>query len=255
MDQESDVSTKKRLLSLVNDVDLITRQLFDTLSVQSSQGRPGKDESKTTISMDVGQLTDILLQKNNDLVELMCVARLQQELQQKIEKIRDEILVQDQAISFLQKHLKSAEDLLAKSLYQAKAKLKSFDKANSGSVFSEDVIKYAHKISASCSTAAPLNWSPGDPRRPYPQDIEMRCGWLGQLNNLGQNAMDSDSSLKPPVQFGTDGIQFPSFTSFDTQGNQQDLTLMNEAKAHEDVEVMSSDSSTSDSSDSSFGND
>lgn len=51
--------------------------------------------------MDVGQLTDILLQKNNDLVELMCVARQQQELQQKIEKIRAEILVQDQVWLFL----------------------------------------------------------------------------------------------------------------------------------------------------------
>jgi len=38
----------------------------------------------------------------------------------------------EQAISSLQKHLKSAENLLAQSLYHAKEKLKSFDRANQG---------------------------------------------------------------------------------------------------------------------------
>uniref|UniRef100_H2ZJR4 Mediator of RNA polymerase II transcription subunit 4 n=1 Tax=Ciona savignyi TaxID=51511 RepID=H2ZJR4_CIOSA len=206
--------------------------------------------------MDIGQLTDLLLQKNKKLSDLTDVARKQQQLEVKIKATRAEIATKDMEIKCLQKHLKAAEQLLGTALHQAKDKLSSFDRANKGSVMSEDIIKYAHKISASCSTAAPLNWTPGDQRRPYPQDIEMKCGWLGQLNNSETNV--KDQILKPPAQLGTDGIQIPSFSSNSQwqKGNQSmDLATLTEKRNMEDVDVMSSDSSSSDSSDSSGVND
>lgn len=64
--------------------------------------------------------------------------------------------------------------------YQAKQKLESISKAQP--VNSEDLIKYSHKISASNAVAAPLNWQQGDPRRPYPTDIEMRGGFLARAD-------------------------------------------------------------------------
>ena len=44
----------------------------------------------------------------------------------------------------------------------------------------EDLIKYGHRISASNAVSAPLTWQQGDPRRPYPTDIEMRLGFLAR---------------------------------------------------------------------------
>lgn len=45
----------------------------------------------------------------------------------------------------------------------------------------EDVVQLAHRISAQHSSAAPHNiaLAAGDPRRPYPNDAEMRAGFLG----------------------------------------------------------------------------
>jgi mediator of RNA polymerase II transcription subunit 4 len=63
---------------------------------------------------------------------------------------------------------------------QAKQKLESISKAQP--VNSEELIKYSHKISASNAVAAPLNWQQGDPRRPYPTDIEMRGGFLARAD-------------------------------------------------------------------------
>jgi len=59
-------------------------------------------------------------------------------------------------------------DLQATAIYQAKQKLASIARANKRPVPSEDLIKFAHRISASNAVCAPLTWQQGDPRRPYP---------------------------------------------------------------------------------------
>lgn len=89
---------------------------------------------------------------------------------------------------------------------------------SAGSISSEEIIKYAHRISASNAVCAPLNWVPGmcqalcishwvlvkvhvqlhsllsyltgDPRRPYPTDLEMRSGMLGHMANLSTNGVN-----------------------------------------------------------------
>ena len=63
---------------------------------------------------------------------------------------------------------------------QAKLKLSSIEKAKKMPVPAEDLIKYGHRISASNAVSAPLTWQQGDPRRPYPTDIEMRLGFLAR---------------------------------------------------------------------------
>lgn len=59
----------------------------------------------------------------------------------------------------------------ATAIYQAKQKLQSINRANRRPVSSEDLIKFAHRISSSNAVCAPLTWQPGDPRRPYPTGI------------------------------------------------------------------------------------
>ncbi len=83
----------------------------------------------------------------------------------------------------------------------------------------EDLIQYSHRISQASSVISPVGWQlskqgegkdsdsvlivyslalPGDPRRPFPQDIEMRSGFLGELT----------SGVKPhPQQPSTTDVQ------------------------------------------------
>lgn len=47
------------------------------------------------------------------------------------------------------------------AIYQAKQKLASINQAKNRKISSEELIKYAHKISASNAVAAPSTWGPG----------------------------------------------------------------------------------------------
>ena len=49
----------------------------------------------------------------------------------------------------------------ATAIYQAKEKLKAIKQAKKGAISSEELIKYAHRISATNAVAAPLTWAPG----------------------------------------------------------------------------------------------
>nr|XP_055194033.1 mediator of RNA polymerase II transcription subunit 4-like [Nyctereutes procyonoides] len=120
----------------------------------------------------------------------------------------------DSDIQQLQKQLKEAEQILATAVYQAKEKLKSIEKARKGAISSEEIIKYAHRISASNAVCAPLTWVPDVLAPQYP--------W--QSNDMSMNMLppnhNNDFLLEPP-------------------GHNKE----NE----DDVEVMSTDSSSSSS--------
>ena len=47
------------------------------------------------------------------------------------------------------------------AIFQAKQKLESINKANEKRISSEDLIKFAHRISASNAVEAPPTWQPG----------------------------------------------------------------------------------------------
>ena len=160
----------------------------------------------------------------------------------------------------------------ATAIYQAKQKLVSIGKANDHPISSEELIKYSHRISASHAVAAPYNWEVGDQRRPYPTDMEMRAGLLGQqaLSDQGHASMSQHPQQTGP--FGTPNhqtqIELPrpgsaaSASSFSWQSQDikpsmsaisagQNPVIDSRNKENvEDVEVMSTDSSSSSSSDS-----
>lgn len=206
---------------------------------------------------------DLLVSKDNDLKSVLQLAAEQAKVEQKMDTLRGQVDTLDQEINQLQKQLKEAELILSTALFQARQKLASIAKAKKRPVPSEELIKYAHRISASHAICAPLTWQQGDLRRPYPTDIEMRLGFLGKadFNINGHNipTPNSMNELRTPGEVpasaqnhfawhpsgelhmsmsGSSGGSVP----LDTRASQRD--------AQDDVEVMSSDSSSSSSSDS-----
>lgn len=119
-------------------------------------------------SEEHAQLTELLIAKDDELKATLKQAAEQAKINLKMEASRAEVERQDQDIQQLQRQLKEAEQILATAIYQAKQKLRSIARANKRPVPSEELIKYAHRISASNAICAPLTWQQGDPRRPYP---------------------------------------------------------------------------------------
>uniref|UniRef100_A0A8C9ZMN7 Mediator of RNA polymerase II transcription subunit 4 n=1 Tax=Sander lucioperca TaxID=283035 RepID=A0A8C9ZMN7_SANLU len=175
-------STKERLLSALDDLEVLSRELIEMLALSRTQKLPQPGEDT--------QILELLVQRDREYQELMETAQQQGEVHQEMQQLEKEVEKRDSDIQQLQKQLKEAEHILATAVYQAKEKLKSIDKARKGSISSEEIIKYAHRISASNAVCAPLNWVPGDPRRPYPTDLEMRSGMLGHMANLPTNGVN-----------------------------------------------------------------
>lgn len=237
-------------------------------------------------STEHAQLTELLVAKDNELKATLKRAAEQAKINLKMEALKAEVERQDQDIQQLQRQLKEAEQILATAIYQAKQKLQSIARANKRPVPSEELIKYAHRISATNAICAPLTWQQGDPRRPYPTDIEMRLGYLGRLSDLPLNGqllgshpgIPSDlhraghpaggkisiylhmneqifkkisvGVSEPPVSQSNQFAWHPSGEIHMSVGGQGSVAVNTHKQETEDVEVMSTDSSSSSSSDS-----
>ena len=220
-------------------------------------------------------LTELLVDKDKKLQAALKLAAEQGEVEQQIDEVKSEAEEQDNLIRNLQKQLKEAESLLSNTIYQAKQKLESVSQAQP--VLSEDLIKYAHKISASNAVAAPPNWQQGDPRRPYPTDIEMRGGFLAraelplsqQIQHMAPPPATFPSPAPPQPSPGRGGSLSshshspgrPAHGQFGWNaqgelsmqvpgGGQVHIDTGRERQGVEEVEVMSTDSSSSSSTDS-----
>lgn len=204
------------------------------------------------------------MKKNEELEATLKETEDQRKMKQEIEGLQEEVDKRDEDIKTLQKQLKEAEYILATAIYQAKEKLKAIKQAKRGAISSEELIKYAHRISATNAVSAPLTWAPGDPRRPYPTDLEMRMGILGRLSNLpmvGANGAAGDGAQaaagasggltwKPSSEL-TASLSMSSGVNRITGEGGIDLNVPGHGKENEDdVEMMSSDSDSSSSSDS-----
>ncbi|XP_039601174.1 mediator of RNA polymerase II transcription subunit 4 [Polypterus senegalus] len=246
----SDRSTKERLLSVLDDLEVLSRELIEMLALSRSQKLPQPGEES--------QILELLVQRDGEFQELMRIAHEQGKVHQEMQLLEKEAEKRDTDIQQLQKQLKEAEHILATAVYQAKEKLKSIEKARKGSVSSEEVIKYAHRISASNAVCAPLNWVPGDPRRPYPTDLEMRSGRLGQMSNLSTNGVNGHL---PGDALAAGRLPEVLTPQYPWQSGDMSLNMlppnhsndfMLEPPGHnkeneDDVEVMSTDSSSSSS--------
>uniref|UniRef100_A0A672SLH2 Mediator of RNA polymerase II transcription subunit 4 n=1 Tax=Sinocyclocheilus grahami TaxID=75366 RepID=A0A672SLH2_SINGR len=243
-------STKEKLLSTLDDIEVLSRELIEMLALSRTQKlpQPGEDTD----------ILELLVQRDKEFQELMQMAVEQGKVHQEMQALEKEVEKRDSDIQQLQKQLKEAEHILATAVYQAKEKLKSIEKARKGSISSEEIIKYAHRISASNAVCAPLNWVPGDPRRPYPTDLEMRSGILGNMSNMPTNGVNGHLPGDALAAGRLPDILTPQYPwqSADVSmgilpphhGNDFGLEPPGHNKENEDdVEAMSTDSSSSSS--------
>ncbi|XP_077987615.1 mediator of RNA polymerase II transcription subunit 4-like [Glandiceps talaboti] len=252
------INTKAKLLTLVEEAESLTRELTETTGALRAQRTTNPEEP---------QLIDALVKKDEEIRATLKQAESQGETQKEMEQLEEEIDRRDLEIRQLQKHLKEAEHILATAIYQAKEKLKTIDQADKNSVEVDHLIKYAHHISATNSVAAPLTWAPGDPRRPYPTDMDMRMGVLGKMSNLPavnghQNGTTEGATggafntQMPGLVSGASGLlswQPSTDHSSSVSHNNDTVTNMDISHSKEnedDAEIMSTDSSSSSSSDS-----
>jgi mediator of RNA polymerase II transcription subunit 4 len=276
-------TVKDKLLSVLDDIELISKELFELLLLPKHARAASSvthQSSLLSTSWEHSQVAELLVAKDRELKALLMEAKDQEEVHRKTESLKTEVDRQDEEIRQLQKHLKEAEHVLATSIFQAKQKLSLMNKGN---LSSEEIIRYAHRISASHAVAAPYNWEVGDPRRPYPTDIEMRAGWLGQVTQ-DPSALSAPSLVPPmtgppppttslpgpstsgvhmggpPLPYSWQQQQTPGgpSTPSDVKPNLSQLPPLppggdvgrGKTDSLEDVEVMSTDSSSSSSSDS-----
>ena len=136
-----------------------------------------------------------------------------------------------------------AETLLSTAIFQAKQKLDSIERAKENPVASEELIKYAHRISASNAVCAPLTWQQGDPRRPYPTDIEMRLGFLGRPETMQLTSGGSGQQLQLAGQGNNTGGSTP--VSSPMLPNLQHATSSPSSKIHHAASMSHSSQPTS----------
>lgn len=249
----SQISTKEKLLYIIDDMELIAKEIIENAIAPKSNKLSGSEYA---------QLTELLVAKDNELKDTLKLATEQGQINKKMDILKAEVERQDQDINHLQKQLKEAEQILSTAIYQANQKLQSIARAKKRPVSSEELIKFAHRISASNAICAPLTWQQGDPRRPYPTDIEMRLGLLGRLSDpinghmvQQQNSMSDLHRTGHPGEIpATNQNQFAWHPSGEMHISVGQGTVAMDTRNHkqenEDVEVMSTDSSSSSSSDS-----
>lgn len=244
------LSTKELLLNIVDDIEIVCKELIEN-SIAAKHLRLN--------SADYSQLVELLKAKDNDLKSTLAVAAEQAKIDLQIKTLRAEVEIQDQQICLLQKKLKEAELILSTALFQARQKLDNIQKSVKRPIPSEDLIKFAHRISASYGICAPLTWTQGDLRRPYPTDIEMRLGFLAKsdLGSINGNLQTQVSTTE--LRSGGDvpmsaQNQFSWHPSGELHMNiPHSGSVALDTRSHKDpadVEVMSTDSSSSSSSDS-----
>ncbi|KAF7466908.1 mediator of RNA polymerase II transcription subunit 4 isoform X1 [Marmota monax] len=243
-------STRERLLSALEDLEVLSRELIEMLAISRNQ--------KLLQSGEENQVLELLIHRDGEFQELMKLALNQGKIHHEMQVLEKEVEKRDSDIQQLQKQLKEAEQILATAVYQAKEKLKSIEKARKGAISSEEIIKYAHRISASNAVCAPLTWVPGDPRRPYPTDLEMRSGLLGQMNNPSTNGVNGHLPGDALAAGRLPDVLAPQYP---WQSNDMSMNMLppnhsndflleppgHNKENEDDVEVMSTDSSSSSS--------
>lgn len=171
------LSTRDIIVRQLEDFENLSKDVFDNLAHLFSQKthNPASTEK-------IEKLVDQLIKKDIDMQKCLMTAKQQLENQLTVNQLQKSIGEKDHEILKLQSQLREAEQILSTSLFQAKKKVESLSQATSNTINSEDLVRFAFRISTGNSVESPENWQVGDPRRPYPLDIEMRAGRLGQIN-------------------------------------------------------------------------
>ncbi|KAL3241965.1 hypothetical protein MRX96_021630 [Rhipicephalus microplus] len=225
-------STREQLLRLVDDIEIIAKELFENIIAPKNQRLSAAEH---------GQLAELLVAKDEELKQTLVIAAGQAEVQKTINSLQEEVEKQDHDIPLASMAAEGSGTLAVYGYIPGKAETTEHRKGKCPST--------------------PHNWQQGDPRRPYPTDIEMRQGYLGRLSDLPLTG----PTLQPQGSLGDLNAarhldQNPLGQSFSWQiggdikppisSNHNSVGMDAKSKENEDVEVMSTDSSSSSSSDS-----
>lgn len=179
---------------LIDEIEALSKELI--LQTLNSNKAP---KVPTTENNILRELTKILVQKQSELTIYLKTANEQQILFNKITKVKSTLVDSDSDIKNLLLYMKEAEQVLSSAVYQSRIKLDMIKKAKP--ISSDLIIKYAHKISTDYGVCCPENWTPDNPRRPYPTDSDMRMGWLGKINDLCTiPELDGDETQKLAIK-------------------------------------------------------
>ncbi|KRX42261.1 Mediator of RNA polymerase II transcription subunit 4 [Trichinella murrelli] len=207
-------SVRRQLLDVVDDLELICRQVSEILTVSK--------ESRLHHDFKLSDLIELFKVKEDHLEELLKVAKMQTERQRLIDALESEIAVRDEYIERLRTCLIESESTLTNAIFQANLKLKSIAQSELRKVSPEEVIRYAHRISAAYSVSAPMNWQVGDIERPFPLDIEMRSGWLARVTG----SADYVSPAVATTPFGTGAATMPHLSGVDSLHSSESVAHM-----------------------------
>ncbi|KRY28689.1 Mediator of RNA polymerase II transcription subunit 4 [Trichinella spiralis] len=207
-------SVRRQLLDVVDDLELICRQVSEILTVSK--------ESRLHHDFKLSDLIELFKVKEDHLEELLKVAKMQTERQRLIDALESEIAVRDEYIERLRTCLIESESTLTNAIFQANLKLKSIAQSELRKVSPEEVIRYAHRISAAYSVSAPMNWQVGDIERPFPLDIEMRSGWLARVTG----SADYVSPAVAATPFGTGAATMPHLSGVDSLHSSESVAHM-----------------------------
>ena len=107
-------STREKLLGLVDDIELITKEILENAIAP---------KAKRLSANEHDELTTLMIQKDSELKETMKLASEQGELDKKMKLLQDEVQKQDNHIKQLQKQLKEAETVLVSQIIEFKIQI------------------------------------------------------------------------------------------------------------------------------------
>jgi len=177
----------------LNNIIFSKRELI-LQTINSNKTKPTSSDPNS-INNELLELSKLIVQKQSELSDYLNIAADQQLMYNKINKLKQALVESNSDLKSLLIYLKEAEQVLASAVYQSRLKLNMIKKAKP--LPSEEIIKYAHKISSDYGVCCPENWIPDNPRRPYPTDADMRKGWLAKMNQLTElnpSAMNPSSN-------------------------------------------------------------
>jgi len=187
-------STKVQAEALINELDLICRQIIDSsMSEANSDGQAARKAAHQDKLFELLHSTEARLNVQLD------TARQQVNLERKLQLTREKINIRDKQLQVFLRRLKKSEQLLADTLHHAKEKLKTIRVAEAANVSTDELIRYSYIISQAGAIAAPQGWQGGDNRRPFPTELEMRCGILARFteNQTPKDGILSASTSQP----------------------------------------------------------
>lgn len=88
-------------------------------------------------------------------------------------------------------------------LYHARNKLSVIKKSQQNQVSTDELIRYSYLIANAGTVAAPVKWQPGDARRPFPTELQMRESILHKFSAPASEEKKVEETKPAQVQAGS----------------------------------------------------